>query len=221
GVVEGPVGHGPAVTVERAMQLPQHVGVDEEAGGEVDRAAHAGRDVVGEEAAHLGAKRQVFGMEQEIHGASLPACCGADDRRVNPAALERDDISYRRRPAPAYCRSTIASEIRVGGPRGGRRRSWIQARYSVFFARCPDGANRLQVDASSLLSAAPQRNSTQSLRLYAISSACARSTTSLTASVQGEPSLRVYENLRAASSDASTLSSSAFTAATLLSSGMA
>ena len=44
-----------------------------------------------------------------------------------------------------------------------------------------------------------------------------RSITSLSVSVHGEPSLRGYENLRAASSDASTLSSSAFTSATLLS----
>jgi hypothetical protein len=81
------------------MQLPQHVGIDEEAGGEVDRAAHAGRDVVGKEAAHLGAKGQVFGMEQEIHGAALPACCGADDRSFKSAGLERDDVSSNSHPA--------------------------------------------------------------------------------------------------------------------------
>ena len=48
-----------------------------------------------------------------------------------------------------------------------------------------------------------------------------RSSTSLSASVQAEPSLRVYENLRAESSAASTLCNSAFTSATLFSFGMA
>ena len=83
------------------------------------------------------------------------------------------------------------------------------------FARCAGGAWRLHVDASSLRSGAPHRSSTQSFGLYAISRSAARSTTSLSVSVQGEPSLRVYANLRAESSDASTLSSSAFTSATL------
>ena len=49
--------------------------------------------------------------------------------------------------------------------RGGRRRSWNQARYSLILARCVEDACRLQVAASSLRSGAPQRASTQSLRL--------------------------------------------------------
>jgi hypothetical protein len=55
--------------------------------------------VVGEEAAHLGAKGQVFGIEQEIHGASSPASCGADDRSFDCATLERGDVSSSRHPA--------------------------------------------------------------------------------------------------------------------------
>ena len=50
-------------------------------------------------------------------------------------------------------------------PRGGRRRSWNQTRYSDILARCEDGACFLHVDASSLFSGAPQRSSTQSLTL--------------------------------------------------------
>ena len=53
------------------------------------------------------------------------------------------------------------------------------------------GACRLQVDASSLLSGAAQRSSTQSFGLYDISSSAARSRTSLSDSVHCEPSLRV------------------------------
>ena len=40
-----------------------------------------------------------------------------------------------------------------------------RARYSLILARCVDDACRLQVEASSLRSAAPQRSSTQSLTL--------------------------------------------------------
>ena len=77
-------------------------------------------------------------------------------------------------------------------PRGGRRRSLNQARYSpAIFARCAADARRLQVAASSLLSGAPQRSSAQSLTLYAISSAGMRSSTSLSLSVHCEPSVRV------------------------------
>ena len=42
------------------MKIDQHVGVDDESGGEVDGAAHAGRDVR-EKAPYLVAKGQVFG----------------------------------------------------------------------------------------------------------------------------------------------------------------
>src|SRR6266478_5395782 len=54
-----------------------------------------------------------------------------------------------------------------------------------------------------------------------ISRATARSITSRSVSVHAEPSLRGYENLRVASSDASTRCNSAFTSATLLSLGIA
>src|SRR5437016_10234858 len=94
-------------------------------------------------------------------------------------------------------------------------------RYFVIFARCADGAYRLHVDASSLLDGAPHRSSTQSFGLYAISRSTTRSATSLSASVHKEPSLRGYENLRAASSDTSTLCNSAFTLGTLFSFGIA
>src|SRR4029453_4062880 len=77
------------------------------------------------------------------------------------------------------------------------------------------------VEASSLLASAPQRSSTQSLGLYSSSRATARSITSRSVSVHAEPSLRGYENLRVASSDASTRCNWAFTSAPLLSSGSA
>jgi len=48
---------------------------------------------------------------------------------------------------------------------GGRRRSWNHARYCVIFARCAEGAWRLQVEASALFSGAPHRSSTQSFTL--------------------------------------------------------
>src|SRR5664279_365026 len=67
--------------------------------------------------------------------------------------------------------------------RAGRRRSWNQARYFVIFARCAPGACRLHVAAEKSDEAATQRNSTQSFKLYAISSAVVRSRTSLSASV--------------------------------------
>src|ERR1035437_10112282 len=105
--------------------------------------------------------------------------------------------------------------------RGGRRRSWNHGRYFVIFERCATEACSLQVAASGLLSGATQRSSTQSFTLYAISRAAVRSSTSLSASVHAEPSLRGYENLRAASSDASALSKSAFTSAMLFPFGMA
>src|SRR6476646_6247554 len=88
---------------------------------------------------------------------------------------------------------------------GGRRRSWNHARYCVIFARWADGACRLPVEASSLFSGAPQRSSTESFTLYAISRARMRLTTSFNASVHWEPSVREYENLRDAISEARTL----------------
>ena len=103
----------------------------------------------------------------------------------------------------------------------GQRRSRNHVRYFVIFARCAGGACSLHVDASSLLSGAAQRSSTQSFGLYDISSAATRSMTSLSESVHCEPSLRVYENLRAESSDASTFYNSALTSAALLSFGIA
>src|SRR3954465_4260575 len=105
--------------------------------------------------------------------------------------------------------------------RGGRRRSLNQARYSSIFARCLVGAWRLQVDASSLVSGAPQRSSTQSFTLYAISRSTTRWITSLSVSVQGELLLRRYENVRSASSVASTLANSFFTSVGLLPLGIA
>src|SRR5262249_20876013 len=104
--------------------------------------------------------------------------------------------------------------------RGGRRRSWNHVRYACIFARCADGACRLHVEASSLLSGAPHLSSTQSFGLYAISRSALRSSTSLSARVHSEPSLRVQENFCADSSDARTLSNSAFTSATHLPSGI-
>ena len=79
----------------------------------------------------------------------------------------------------------------------------------------------MHIAPSSLLAGAPQRNSTQSFGLYAISRSTARAATSLSASVHWEPSLRGYENLRDASSEARTLCNSAFTAAGLLPLGIA
>src|SRR5262249_23776182 len=73
--------------------------------------------------------------------------------------------------------------------RGGRRRSWNQARYFSIFACCADGAWRRHVAPSSLLAGAPQRSSTQSLGLYAISRSGARSITSLSTRVHCEPSV--------------------------------
>ena len=80
-------------------------------------------------------------------------------------------------------RSSRQSASAYPAARGGRRRSWNQARYSAIFARCADGACRLHVDASSLLSGAPHLSSTQSFGLYAISRSDVRSSTSLSASV--------------------------------------
>ena len=75
--------------------------------------------------------------------------------------------------------------------RGGRRRSWNHVRYSCIFARWAEEACRLHVEASSLPSGAPHLSSTQSFGLYANSRSVARSSTSLSASVHVEPSLRV------------------------------
>ena len=111
---------------------------------------------------------------------------------------------------------TLSRIIEQSYPRGGRRRSLNQARYSpAIFARCAAGARRLQVAASSLSSGAPHLSSAQSLMLYAISSAGMRSSTSLSLSVHCEPSVRVYENSRVESSEASVASSSALTSAAL------
>jgi hypothetical protein len=52
------------------MKIDQHVGIDDEGGGQVDGAAHAGRDAVREKAPHLVAKGQVFRAQQEVQGNS-------------------------------------------------------------------------------------------------------------------------------------------------------
>ena len=80
-------------------------------------------------------------------------------------------------------------------------------------------SSRAAPPARSACRLRPRR--TQSLGLYAISRATARSIRSRNVSIHAEPSLRGYENLRGASSDASTRCMSAFTSATLLSFGIA
>ena len=104
------------------------------------------------------------------------------ERRTNPIILRE-----KRRSAREHCEPDDKAELRHNAPTAqacaGQCRSRNHVRYFVIFARCAGGACRLQVDASSLLSGAPQRSSTQSFGLYAISRATARSITSLSESV--------------------------------------
>src|SRR5262245_64454173 len=102
--------HVPAPAVERTMEVDQDLRVHDETGGEIDRAADAVRDVIGEEAAHLVAEGDIVGLQQQIQGTS-----------PNSSFFQFTGASSS--PWAATCGSAMMAPSRRRCSRVGRKRS--------------------------------------------------------------------------------------------------